>query len=108
MALLFSNLNNKIIDDDKMIRIVIEQHPSLQNGPVELQAAAGEVEAIRTGVLNIGRLQALQVMGQLLKLSQWRLKRSTNSRVFACVTWIATSLGQRARQQLAAPLVARR
>lgn len=53
----FSDLTNKIIDDDEVIRIIIEQHPALQNGPVELEAAADEVEAIRTGVLNVVSLK---------------------------------------------------
>jgi hypothetical protein len=53
----FSDLTNKIIDDDEVVRIVIEQHPALQNGPVELEAAADEVEAIRTSVLNVVSLK---------------------------------------------------
>ena len=53
----FSDLTNKIIDDDAVVRIVIEQHPALQNGPVELEAAADEVEAIRASVLNVVSLK---------------------------------------------------
>lgn len=53
----FSDLTNKIIDDDEVVRIVIEQHPALQNGPVELEAAADEVDAIRTSVLNVVSLK---------------------------------------------------
>jgi hypothetical protein len=53
----FSDLTNKIIDDDEVVRIVIEQHPALQNGPVELEAAADEIEAIRTSVLNVVSLK---------------------------------------------------
>ena len=53
----FSDLSNKIIDDDEVVRIVIEQHPALQNSPVELEAAADEVEAIRTSVLNVVSLK---------------------------------------------------
>jgi hypothetical protein len=53
----FSDLTNKIINDDEVVRIVIEQHPALQNGPVELEAAADEIEAIRTSVLNVVSLK---------------------------------------------------
>ncbi len=54
----FSDLTNKIIDDDDdVVRVVIEQHPALRNGPVELEAAADEVEAIRASVLNVVSLK---------------------------------------------------
>lgn len=53
----FSDLSNKIIDDDEVVRIVIEQHPALQNGPVELEAALDEVEAIQASVLNVVSLK---------------------------------------------------
>ncbi|HEX8936338.1 MAG TPA: hypothetical protein VF788_19605 [Pseudonocardiaceae bacterium] len=53
----FSDLTNKIIEDDETVRIIIEQHPALQNGPVELEAAADEVEAIRRSVLNVVSLK---------------------------------------------------
>jgi hypothetical protein len=53
----FSDLTNKIIDDDEVVRIVIEQHPALQNGPVELEAATDEVEVIRASVLNVVSLK---------------------------------------------------
>jgi hypothetical protein len=56
----FSDLTNKIIDDDEVVRIIIEQHPALQNGPVELEVAAGEVDAIRTSVLNVVSLKLYQ------------------------------------------------
>lgn len=53
----FSDLTNKIIDDDEVVRIVVEQHPALQNGPVKLEAATDEVETIRTSALNVVSLQ---------------------------------------------------
>ncbi|HEV7831479.1 MAG TPA: hypothetical protein VGP04_22110 [Pseudonocardiaceae bacterium] len=56
----FSDLTNKMIQDDEVVRIVIEQHPALQNGPVELEAAPDEVEAIRTSVLNVVSLKLYQ------------------------------------------------
>jgi hypothetical protein len=40
----FSDLTNKIIEDDAVARIVIEQHPALENGPVEIEAAQDEIE----------------------------------------------------------------
>jgi hypothetical protein len=46
-----------MIDDDEVVRIVIEQHPALENGPVELEAAADEVDAIRASVLNVVSLK---------------------------------------------------
>lgn len=39
----FSDLTNKIIEDDAVARIVIEQHPALENGPVEIEAAQDEI-----------------------------------------------------------------
>lgn len=57
----FSDLTNKIIEDgDPVLRIVVEQHPALQNGPVEIEAAADEVEAIRKGALSVVRLKLHQ------------------------------------------------
>jgi hypothetical protein len=53
----FSDLTNKIINDDEVVRIVVEQHPALQTGPVELEASAEEVEAIRASVLNVVSLK---------------------------------------------------
>jgi hypothetical protein len=43
----FSDLTNKIIEDDAVVRIVVEQHPALENGPVEIEASQDEVEPIR-------------------------------------------------------------
>lgn len=40
----FSDLTNKIIEDDAVVRIVIEQHPALENGPVAIEAAQDEVQ----------------------------------------------------------------
>jgi hypothetical protein len=47
----FSDLTNKIIEDDAVVRIVVEQHPALENGPVEIEASQDEVEPIRKGAL---------------------------------------------------------
>jgi hypothetical protein len=57
----FSDLTNKIIDDDDtVVRIVIEQHPALSNGPVEIEAAQDEVESIRRGALSVVSLKLYQ------------------------------------------------
>lgn len=49
----FSDLTNKVIDDDDVVRVVIEQHPALGNGPVQIEAARDEVESIREGALRV-------------------------------------------------------
>ncbi|MGH3914508.1 MAG: hypothetical protein ACRDTC_14055 [Pseudonocardiaceae bacterium] len=57
----FSDLTNKIIeDDDAVVRIVVEQHPALENGPVEIEAAADEIEPIRKGALSVVSLKLYQ------------------------------------------------
>jgi hypothetical protein len=57
----FSDLTNKIIvDDDAVVRIVVEQHPALVHGAVELEAAADEVEPIRKGALSVVSLRLYQ------------------------------------------------
>ncbi|HKR48144.1 MAG TPA: hypothetical protein VJT72_00955 [Pseudonocardiaceae bacterium] len=54
----FSDLTNKVIDDDDtVVRIVVEQHPALRNGPVEIEAAEDEVAPIRKGALSIVSLK---------------------------------------------------
>jgi hypothetical protein len=49
----FSDLTNKIIEDDDVVRVVIEKHPALDNGPVQIEAARDEVESIREGALSV-------------------------------------------------------
>ncbi len=57
----FSDLTNKIIeDDDAVVRVVVEQHPALENGPVEIEAAADEVDPIRKGALSVVTLKLHQ------------------------------------------------
>jgi hypothetical protein len=57
----FSDLTNKVIeDDDAVVRIVVERHPALGNGPVEIEAAADEVESIRKGALSVVSLTLYQ------------------------------------------------
>ncbi len=53
----FSDLTNKIIDDDAVVRIVVEQHPALQNGPVEIEASRDEVEPIQNSSLDLVSLK---------------------------------------------------
>ena len=59
----FSDLTNKIIEDDAVVRIVVEQHPALCNGPVEIEAAKDEVEPIRKGALSVVSLKLYQGNG---------------------------------------------
>src|SRR4051794_1114143 len=42
----FSDLTNKIIEDDAVARIVVEQHPALDRGPVEIEAAQDEIKHV--------------------------------------------------------------
>jgi len=56
----FSDLTNKIIEDDAVVRIVVEQHPALDNGPVEIEAAEEEAESIRKGALSVVSLKLYQ------------------------------------------------
>ena len=53
----FSDLTNKIIDDEDVVRIVVEQHPALQNGPVEIEASKEEVAPIRNRTLDVVSLK---------------------------------------------------
>jgi hypothetical protein len=54
----FSDLTNKIIEnDDDVVRVVIEQHPDLMDGPVELEVSRDEIEPIRKGALSVVSLK---------------------------------------------------
>lgn len=53
----FSDLTNKIIEDDEVVRIVVEQHPALENAPVEIEVAQDETERIRKGALEVVTLK---------------------------------------------------
>jgi hypothetical protein len=53
----FSDLTNKIISDDQVVRIVVEQHPALDGGPVEIEASLDEVEPIRKSALSLVSLK---------------------------------------------------
>jgi hypothetical protein len=54
----FSDLTNKIIEDgDAVVRIVVEQHPALGDGPVEIEAGEDEVESMRTSALSVVSLK---------------------------------------------------
>ncbi|MGA9308945.1 MAG: hypothetical protein WBV74_01075 [Pseudonocardiaceae bacterium] len=56
----FSDLTDKIIDDEAVVRIVVEQHPALENGPVEIEASEDEVEPIRKGALSLVTVKLYQ------------------------------------------------
>ncbi|MGH8604080.1 MAG: hypothetical protein ACREXR_15310 [Gammaproteobacteria bacterium] len=53
----FSDLTNKMIEDEDVVRVVIEQHPALENGPVEIEASRDEVEPARKGALDVVSLK---------------------------------------------------
>jgi hypothetical protein len=53
----FSDLTNKIIEDEAVVRIVIEKHPALENGPVEIEASRDEVEHVLGTSLNVVSLK---------------------------------------------------
>jgi hypothetical protein len=53
----FSDLTNKMIEDEDVVRIVVEQHPALQNGPVEIEASRDEVEPIQKSSLDVVNLK---------------------------------------------------
>jgi hypothetical protein len=55
----FSDLTNKMIEDDDAVRIIVDQHPALQNGPVEIEASKDEAESIRKIALDIVSLRIL-------------------------------------------------
>ncbi|MGH3870267.1 MAG: hypothetical protein ACRDSR_01915 [Pseudonocardiaceae bacterium] len=56
----FSDLTNKIIEDDAAVRIIVEQHPALCDGPVEIEASKDEVDLIRNGALSVVGLKLYQ------------------------------------------------
>ncbi|MBV8992230.1 MAG: hypothetical protein JO287_00675 [Pseudonocardiales bacterium] len=53
----FSDLTNTIIEDHAVVRIVVEQHPALQNGPVAIEVSEDEVVPVRKGALDIVNLK---------------------------------------------------
>jgi hypothetical protein len=53
----FSDLTNTTIEDHAVVRIVVEQHPALQNGPVEIEVSKDEVGPVRKSALHIVTLK---------------------------------------------------
>jgi hypothetical protein len=50
----FSDLSGQLImDDDALARIVVHEHPELVDGPVEIEALAGEAEAMEQAGLRV-------------------------------------------------------
>jgi hypothetical protein len=45
-VVLFSDLSGKIVEDGELVKVVVTQHPALLDGPVEFEAAPGELSAI--------------------------------------------------------------
>lgn len=56
----FSDLTNTMIDDYEVVRVVIEQHPALANGPVEIEVSEDEVASIRDAALRVVSLKLYQ------------------------------------------------
>jgi len=50
----FSDLSGQLImDDDALARIVVNEHPELVDGPVEIEALTGEAEAMEQAALRV-------------------------------------------------------
>jgi len=50
----FSDLSHELIlDDDQLARLVVQEHPALANGPVQIEALASEVKTIEDDRLNV-------------------------------------------------------
>ncbi|MGW2254292.1 hypothetical protein ACWCXH_29480 [Kitasatospora sp. NPDC001660] len=50
----FSDLTGKHVeDDDDLVRIVVRRHPDLADGPVEIEALAGELDAVEELALDL-------------------------------------------------------
>lgn len=49
----FSDLSGKIVGDDELVRLVVTQHPDLENGPVEIEAAPSELADIEQHALDV-------------------------------------------------------
>ena len=50
----FSDLSGATITEDTdVVRLVVEQHPLLQNGPVELEIMVDEADVVRKNALNV-------------------------------------------------------
>ncbi|GAA3435805.1 hypothetical protein [Kutzneria kofuensis] len=49
----FSDLSGKIVEDGELVRIVVTQHPALQDGPVEIEAAPAELAAIDDKAIDV-------------------------------------------------------
>src|SRR5262249_53977530 len=47
----------KMIENDEVVRIIIEQHPALVNGPVEIEVGQDEAASIRGGALRVVSLK---------------------------------------------------
>lgn len=53
----FSDLTNKMIEDEDVVRVVIEQHPALENGPVEIEVGKEEAALICSDALRVVSLK---------------------------------------------------
>ena len=49
----FSDLSGKIVEDGELVRIVVTQHPALEDGPVEIEAAPSELATIEDKAVDV-------------------------------------------------------
>lgn len=49
----FSDLTGKILADDELVRLVVTQHPALDDGPVEIEAAPSELDGIEDKTVEV-------------------------------------------------------
>jgi hypothetical protein len=95
----FYHLTNRIIEDGQAVRLVIEQHPALTNGPVEIEIGQDEIAAIRDGALHVVSLKLYDGDGSVPKPSQWRSRNSTS--LPAMRIWLMSSVRLRRHTRLA-------
>lgn len=54
----FSDLSGKLVDDDnQLVRIVVQEHPDLEGGPVEIEALAEELTDVEAAALDLVRFE---------------------------------------------------
>lgn len=51
----FSDLSGKVVDEGRLVRVVVHEHPDLTAGPVEIEALAEELAAVEDVALDLVR-----------------------------------------------------
>ena len=59
----FSDLTGKIVSDGELVRLVVLQHPDLEDGPVEIEAAPSELEAVQQHVTDVVTFVSVGIIG---------------------------------------------